>query len=159
MENLVTDYTPIAYRKAHHILRNEQDARDVAHDTMVKVMMNLEKYNVSWAFSTWVARISRNTAIDLTRKRRRLSWSEPSEPVDLALLPDELLWREQRALLVHEGLGELPPMYQEVLRMHHFEELKYREIANLLDVPIGTVMNRIHRARKKLRDQFEQRAA
>jgi len=56
-------------------------------------------------------------------------------------------------------LASLPPMYREVIEMHHFQNLKYREIAENLDIPIGTVMNRIHRARKKMRSAIELAAA
>ncbi len=159
LERLISEYTPLAYRKSYGMLRNEQDAWDVAHDTMIKVMTNLEKYDSSWAFSTWVSRIAKNTSIDLLRKRRRISWAEVPDLADGALLADENMLQTQQAEMVRELLSDLPPMYREVLQMHHYQDLKYREIADSLDLPIGTVMNRIHRARKKLRRNLEKMAA
>ena len=60
---------------------------------------------------------------------------------------------------VREALDALPPLYREVLELHHFQDLKYREIADTLDVPIGTVMNRIFRARKKMAVSIQKQAA
>ena len=60
---------------------------------------------------------------------------------------------------VRDALNALPPMYREVLELHHYQELKYREIAQTLDVPIGTVMNRIFRARKKMAATIGKQAA
>ena len=141
------------------MMRNEPDANDIAHDTMIKVMTSLHRYNPSWAFSTWVGRIARNTAIDVLRKRKKLSGKEPRDTPSEDALPDDIVLRKEQAKLVHRLLGEMPPMYREVLTMHHFQELKYKEIANSLDLPIGTVMNRIHRARNKFRAQYEKAAA
>ena len=141
------------------MLRNEQDAHDVAHETMIKVMTNLSKYDPSWSFSTWVCRIAKNTAIDLIRKRKRISWSEIPNVSDPNPFPDEIAIKQQQARIVRQVLDELPAIYRDVLRLHHFENLKYREIADTLDVPLGTVMNRIHRARRKLRARYEKEAA
>ena len=61
--------------------------------------------------------------------------------------------------IVRDALDSLPPMYREVLELHHYHDLKYREIAEALDLPIGTVMNRIHRARKKMANSIDRQAA
>jgi len=82
----------------------------------------------------------------------------PDTP-DSAPLPDELAVKSEEAAAVREALAELPPIYREVLELHHFRNMKYREIATRLDVPIGTVMNRIFRARKKMKQEYLKLAA
>ncbi|MCB9680923.1 MAG: sigma-70 family RNA polymerase sigma factor [Alphaproteobacteria bacterium] len=153
-EWLVRRWTPPVYRFSLRMLSNEQDAYDAAQDTMVKVLNNLHRYDRNRAFSTWVFGIARNTCIDEHRKRRRRGDMPSTEVVDTGPTPLQEVARHLRAERVHEALAELPPMYREVLIMYHFEHLKYAEIAEALELPMGTVMNRIFRARQKLRDLY-----
>ncbi len=143
------------YRYARRMLRNDQDARDVTQDTLVKVLRSLDRYDPRWRFSTWVIGIARNTCIDEFRKRKRISDFEAPETADPGPGPEQLAARNLRAEQLHAALDQLTPLYRDVLVLYHFEHLKYQEIADLLDIPIGTVMNRIFRARRKLRDAFE----
>jgi RNA polymerase sigma-70 factor (ECF subfamily) len=143
------------YRFALRMLKNEEDARDVAQETLVKVLRNLHRYDADRAFSTWVFGIARNACIDEHRKRRRRAWDEPKDVVDQSPGPLVEVSRAQRAERLRLALDQLSPMYQEVLVLYHFEHLKYVEISETLEVPLGTVMNRIFRARKKLRNIYE----
>jgi RNA polymerase sigma-70 factor (ECF subfamily) len=142
--------TPV-YRFCLRMLANEEDAQDAAQDTMVKVLRNLHRYRSDWRFSTWVFGIARNTCIDEHRRRKRRRTTSEVEVVDGGASPLELTEREKKAERMRSALDELPPLYREVLLLYHFEQLKYREIADLLELPLGTVMNRIFRARKRLR--------
>jgi RNA polymerase sigma-70 factor (ECF subfamily) len=153
-EWLVRQWTPPVYRFAHRMLGNDQDARDAAQETLVKVLRNLDRYDRSRSFATWVFGIARNTCIDEHRRRKRRSYDEPGEIVDLSPSALQEVSRQQRATHLHAALQQLPPMYREVLVLYHFEQLKYTEIAEALGLPIGTVMNRIFRARGKLRDLY-----
>ncbi len=152
---LVQRWTAPVYRFCHRMLGNEQDARDAAQDTLVKVLRNLDRYDPGRKFSTWVFGIARNTCIDEHRRRKRRAWDEPGEVPDQSPTPHQQTAAGQRATQIHDAIELLPPMYREVLVLYHFEHLKYREIADILEVPIGTVMNRIFRARQKLRDLYE----
>jgi RNA polymerase sigma factor (sigma-70 family) len=151
--------TALAYRTARRLVRNEADASDIAHDTMVKVLTKYHQYRPEWKFSTWVATIARNTAIDWLRKHKRLSWSEVPDVACPTDGPDKATERIQTHTMVHTALHSLPPIYREVLELHHFQDLKYREIADCLDVPLGTIMNRIFRARGKMREAITKQAA
>ena len=142
------------YRFNWRMLRNEQDARDATQDTLVKVLRKIHLFHGGRNFGTWVMGIARNTCIDLYRKKRRTAWEEPGDIVDGAPSPLQEVSRAQRADLLQDALDKLPPMYREILVLYHFEHLKYVEIAEVLDIPLGTVMNRIFRARKKLRDAY-----
>jgi RNA polymerase sigma-70 factor, ECF subfamily len=153
---LVKQYTPTVYRFTYRMLRNEQDARDVTQDTLIKVMRNLHRYDPDRKFSTWVFGIARNTAIDETRRRKRVAPAPKKEPAYEGPDAQELTSRGERARKLHSAMELLPPKYREVLVLYHFEHLKYREIAASLELPIGTVMNRIFRARKRLRVIYDE---
>ena len=146
---------PLAYRYALRMLRNEQDARDAAQDALVKVLRHLHRYNPRWRLGTWALSIVRNTCIDELRRRRRTGREEPPDVADPRPGPLEEASRRQRARRLHEALERVPPLYREVLVLYHFEHRKYQEIADILGIPIGTVMNRIFRARRKLRAAYE----
>jgi RNA polymerase sigma-70 factor, ECF subfamily len=147
--------TPV-YRFCLRMLGNEEDARDAAQETMVKVLRNLHRYKDDWRFSTWVFGIARNTCIDEHRRRKRRRTVSEVEVVDRGASPYELTERHLRAGRLRAALERLPPLYREVLLLYHFEQLKYREIAELMDLPMGTVMNRIFRARKRLHVIYEE---
>jgi RNA polymerase sigma-70 factor (ECF subfamily) len=152
---LLRQHSVPVYRFCLRMMKNEEDAQDAAQDTMVKVLRNLHRYRSDWRFSTWVFGIARNTCIDVHRRRKRRRSTSEVEVVDCGPSPFELTERERQAQKLREALDELPPLYREVLLLYHFEQLKYREIADLLDLPMGTVMNRIFRARQRLRTIYE----
>ncbi len=152
---VVERYTPMVFRYARRMLGDEQDANDAAQDSLVKVLRNLERYDERWRFTTWVLGITRNTCIDELRRRRFRSSEEAPETADPGPGPLELTARQRSAAVLQAALARLPDLYREVLLLYHFEHLKYQEIADILDIPIGTIMNRIFRARAKLREAYE----
>ena len=155
---IVSQYSPIAHRVALRYVDREE-AKDLAHDALIKMLVRLDRYDSQWSFKTWVSTITRNTCIDWLRRRRRLASYEPGPIVCEVALPDESLVDAQTRAAVRSALDGLPTMYREVLELHHYQDLKYREIAETLDVPIGTVMNRIFRARKKMAHSIQRYAA
>ncbi|MCB9665521.1 MAG: RNA polymerase sigma factor [Alphaproteobacteria bacterium] len=145
------------HRFCLRMLRDEQDAQEVSQEVLVKLLRALDRYDPQRSFSTWAYGIARNACIDHLR-RRRLRTHEPSREVaDTSPTPLQEASRAERAERLHEALAEIPPMYREILVLYHFEHLKYTEIAEVLDLPLGTVMNRIFRARGKLRTAYEGR--
>lgn len=153
---LVHRWQAPVYRYVRRMMGTDEDARDVAQDTLVKMLRKIDQYDSHYAFSTWVFGIARNTAIDELRRRKRRSWEEPGDVVDPSSSPAQEVAESERAELLDGALQRLAPLYREVLVLYHFEHLKYAEIAQTLDIPIGTVMNRIFRARHKLRDIYEE---
>ena len=147
------------YRFCYRMLRNEQDARDCTQDTLMKVMRHLDRFKPQLRFSTWVFGIARNTCIDEYRRRKRLVSLPPDRDVkDNSPSPLDETSRSGRAARLHEAMAQLPDMYREILVLYHFEHLKYSEIADVLNIPMGTVMNRIFRARKRLRKLYGEEA-
>ena len=148
---------PLAYKVALNSLTPMR--RETWHRMHWSGLVKLDTYDSQWSFKTWVSTITRNTCIDWLRRRRRLSAYEPGPVRCSQPLPDEVLADTETKETVRAALDALPPMYREVLVLHHYQDLKYREIADTLNVPIGTVMNRIFRARKKMARTIERRAA
>lgn len=153
---LVERWTAPVYRFCRRMLNHDQDAYDAAQDTLVKVLRNLHRYDPDRSFSTWVFGIARNTCIDEHRRRKRRAYDEPGDVVDGRPSPLQNAARYERAEILERALADIPPMYREVLVLYHFEHKKYTEIADVLSIPLGTVMNRIFRARKKLRSAYEE---
>lgn len=153
---LVDTYTPVVFRFAWRLMGDEQDARDATQDTLVKVLRALDRYDPRWRFVTWVLGVARNTCIDEFRRRKR--WTDldsAPEPASTAPGPAALAHERAESARVRAALATIPPLYREVLVLYHYEHLKYQEIAELLEIPIGTVMNRIFRARARLRAAWE----
>jgi RNA polymerase sigma-70 factor, ECF subfamily len=133
------------------MLANDQDAMDATQETLIKVLTSLSRFDQSRRFSTWVFGIARNTCIDEHRRRRRRAPLPDREIASQAPSSLEITERQNRADVVLHALNQLGPIYREALTLYHYEHLKYREIAEILDLPIGTVMNRIFRARQQLK--------
>lgn len=153
---LVRRWQGPVYRYVRRMTGSDEDARDIAQDALVKMLQKIDQYDPRYAFSTWMFGIARNTTIDQFRRNKNRSWEEPGEVVDPAPSPLQVVADAQEADRVNAALEHLAPLYREVLVLYHFEHLKYADIAETLDVPIGTVMNRIFRARQKLREIYEQ---
>lgn len=154
------------YPTIQRIVGSRDEALDVLQETYLKVFRNISRFQQGCSFYTWVYRIAVNQAISSRRKRRipslNLLGSSDSEsrefdPLDTDAAPTglEKLVKDERVKIVDETLRSLPPAWTAVLVMCDFDELRYDEIAAVLDVPIGTVRSRIHRAREELRKRLE----
>lgn len=164
LTEIIQGISPGIYRFALRMTRSEEEARDVTQDTFLKMMKNLDRYDPTYPFTTWVYRIARNLCIDRSRHKSRWRFNffkrqeEDDEEDPMADLPDtsatqleQLLGRELGSSL-EQALTKLKPNYREIVVLYHFEELSYQDIAQVLQIPIGTVMNRLFRARQQLRE-------
>jgi RNA polymerase sigma factor (sigma-70 family) len=154
------------YKQALHfhlnkMVRDKEVIHDLIQEIFVKAFSNLASYQQGYAFSTWLYRIATNHTIDYLRKKK-LSTLSIDEPIvtkdgstsielqDIGAQADELILSEQRNRLVHDALQSLPEKYRIVIEMRHMEEKSYQEIAEALDIPLGTVKAHIFRARELL---------
>ncbi|MDR2936691.1 MAG: sigma-70 family RNA polymerase sigma factor [Rikenellaceae bacterium] len=132
------------------------DANDLLQETFVKVYLNLHRYNREFTFSQWVTAIARNTLIDQTRKHRENFVSLDQEQPGGARMnlpsniptPEENLIQSQNIREFNIKMKQLPIKYRRILEMRYLQEYSYEEIAERLDLPIGTVKTRIHRAKE-----------
>ncbi|MFZ3201886.1 MAG: RNA polymerase sigma factor [Candidatus Acidiferrales bacterium] len=147
-ERIMEEYQGRVFRLACSILRNEAAAEDAAQEVFIKVWKALPKFQGQSSLGTWIYAISRNTC--LTRlKRERIRETLPLEEAKAAVMPspqgDPAGEREIRALV-----DRLPEKYRRVLVMFYFEERSYGQVAEALDMPMGTVKTFLHRAKKEL---------
>jgi len=150
---LVALYRPRVIRTAYGIVGSPDEAEDVAQEVFIKVWSNLAHYNAQGAFASWLYRITTNAAIDSLRKRRREVPLEPYHSVDKEPPEATVVANDSRERL-KKAVNALPPNARATLILREFEQLSYKEIAEALQIPIGTVMSRLNYARQLLRKEL-----
>ena len=160
-EQLVTQYEKSVYNLALRMVDNPEDAADMAQDAFIKAYNNLSGFRGDSKFSVWLYRIVSNVCLDFLRKQSRrpaVSLSvedDDGEDVQLdvpddSMSPQQMLERKLTREAVREGLKQLPEDYRQILLLRELQGLSYDEIAQTLDIGVGTVKSRIFRAREKL---------
>jgi RNA polymerase sigma-70 factor (ECF subfamily) len=153
-----TAITSLIRRMMHS---HPNDIEDLVQETFIKAFQAIGNFNNEYAFSTWLYKIASNHCIDFLRKKRLKTFSidQPLETKDGAVeyeiyddsaTPDVELHSRERAALIREAIDELPEKYRQVIHMRHEEDLDYQEIADKLDIPLGTVKAHLFRARAML---------
>lgn len=152
---LVERHKRMAYVVALGILGSPADALDVSEEAFVKAYRALSSFKAGESFGGWLHRIVVNTAISELRKRKRrkaISILElKGELRSASPGPEQALYSAEIKDKLELGLATLPEKKREMIILREIEELSYREIAELLEIPLGTVMSRLHEARKELR--------
>src|SRR5690606_5186596 len=164
--SLFERYHRRAYAVAYGVVKNKQDALDVVQDGFVKVHRHIDKFQGQSSFYTWLYRIIMNLSIDHVRRRRNAKGLEYDDRVgrhdheiagDGTLLPRILDSNPGKTVIRRELLGriqsaleELPEYHRAVILLREVEGLSYEEMAEVLDVPKGTIMSRLFHARKKM---------
>ena len=153
------------YFLALQLLGNPDDAMDVVQDSLMRFLTNLHRFDPRRPVRPWLYRIVRNRVIDLARRRkvrRHSSIDDRDAEGNLKLvLPDPKVDLERDArqsqlrARLFAALDELSPKQKEIIVLRDYQDLTYKEIAETLEIPIGTVMSRLHGARKKLRDVLQ----
>lgn len=151
---------PLQYH-VNKMVKESEQVEDLVQEAFIKAFKNLDSYNSSYAFSTWLYRITTNHTIDYLRKKK-LKTTSIDKPIktregEMSFeLPDEhaetdrKIIRKQRKKIITHAIENLPEKYRQVIEMRHIEELSYQEIADELDLPLGTVKAHIFRAREML---------
>jgi len=149
-------YERPVYRMCYRFLPGP-DAEDLTQEIFLRAFVNRERFDPGRAVLPWLLVIARNLCIDRTRSRRRERYGsgDVSDIQDHLPSTEESVATTEEIRLLAQGLKALPPSQRETVAMFHFEGLSYREMADVLDVPVGTVMTWLHRARVSLRNLFE----
>jgi RNA polymerase sigma-70 factor (ECF subfamily) len=166
---LVERHKASIYGLCYRLLGSPDEARDAAQETFVRAYLGMREFDDAQPFGAWALRIARNHCIDLLRRRRPTlalsaeGRSEEDGPGVAPELPDRQAMGGEQAMQEREAqrdleraIGKLPPRYREVIALFHVQHKSYAEIAEVLAVPIGTVMTWLHRARKELRAQMQE---
>ena len=164
--DLIYRYESRAYQYAYRLTSSSEEASDIVSDAFLRVFNAIHNFKGQSAFTTWLYRIITNCYLDSRKKER----SRPVVSLDSAVAtdegeferqvedtgatPDEEVEKKERERLVQRALLRIPDYQRAMLVMYHVENLSYEEIAEALDLPIGTVKSRLNRARLSLRDQL-----
>lgn len=134
-----------------------QIAEDAAQETFIRAWSHLGSFRVDSSLRNWLYRIALNTATDMLRKEKHILPNDVEELslADPRLGPEGTCLQEERTALVRAAIQSLPEASRAVLVLKEYEGLSYREIADALDIPIGTVMSRLNYARKTLKEKLE----
>jgi RNA polymerase sigma-70 factor (ECF subfamily) len=145
------------------IVHNQEILDDLVQEIFLKAFDNIHTFDTSYAFSTWIYRIATNHSIDYLRKKklRTLSIDQPVRGKDGDMqieLPDrspdnetdQELIDKQRRQIIHDAIESLPEKYARIIKMRHIDDQSYQEIADELQLPLGTVKAHIFRARELL---------
>ena len=148
---IVRRYQQKLYRYLRYLTNQPDEAEDLVQDVLIKAYRNLFGFDIKRKFSSWVYRIAHNEGLNYVKrvqKRKGVSFEDTSAPVlSDHNSPEDELAREEMRRNVHECLDELEPKYREPLILYYFEDKSYREISDVLRVPIGTVGTLISRGK------------
>ncbi|MCO5260342.1 MAG: sigma-70 family RNA polymerase sigma factor [Crocinitomicaceae bacterium] len=156
---LMNRYRDSVYFTMHKMVKNVDDAEDLTIEAFGKAFSRLDQYSPNYAFSTWLFKIASNNCIDFIRKKRihvtSMSTGFVTEEGDVIyhdakadnLNPEETIVQNQKIKLMRTLVSKLKPRYRELVEKRYFEELSYEEIAEELNLPIGTVKAQLFRAR------------
>ena len=155
---LLKRYERPLYQFIWQMLQQQQDCEDVMQETFRKALKALPDYREENHFKSWLFRIGRNEAIDIIRRRRRTIVAEASEEYlgvaeNIVSLPGprELIEEKESVQALMRAIALLPEKEKEVVAMRTQGELPFKEIAKIVGAPIGTVLARMHAAKKKLK--------
>jgi RNA polymerase sigma-70 factor (ECF subfamily) len=159
-EEIILKYQDKIYNLCRHMLGNAHDAEDTAQDVFLKAYQNLNKFKPEASLHTWLYRIAVNTCIDYRRKPFFESLFKTSKAGDEFMIdqldgspsPERLYESKQIGDAIQFALGRLSGKLRTVIVLKEIEELSYEEIAEVLDVSVGTVKSRISRAREELKE-------
>jgi RNA polymerase sigma-70 factor (ECF subfamily) len=170
-EKLMHRYRHSVYHAMFKMVNNRDDADDLTIEAFGKAFRKLPSYAPNYAFSTWLFRIAINNCIDYIRKKKlqTVSMDEPLDPLsdrnishlvrDFQPDPEMEMIREQKIAHVRRVVERIPEKYRVMIELRYYEELSYEEIAQTLELPLGTVKAQLFRAKELLYQQLTHASA
>jgi RNA polymerase sigma-70 factor (ECF subfamily) len=160
-EFLQKKYSRIVAALIRRMVKNEDDVDDLTQETFIKAFKALKTFQFGYSFSAWLYRIASNTCIDFLRKKRfktisinqPLGHSEDEQYLEIkddTYKPDLKVLHDEKIAALKQAIEDLPDNYRKIVKLRHEEELDYKEIANRLELPLGTVKAHLFRARKMM---------
>ena len=164
---LMERYRESVYFTMFKMVKNTDDADDLTIEAFGKAFNRLEQYSPSFAFSTWLFKIASNNCIDFIRKKRiKVTSMDTGFTRDNGEIiyfdaksntqnPEEAIIQSQKVKMMRNLVSKLKPRYRELVELRYFDELSYEEIAETLNLPLGTVKAQLFRARDFLANMIE----
>ena len=165
-EELVRRYQKPIASYVYRMLNDYDASLDVTQEVFIKVYKSLERYSSDYKFSTWLYRIAHNAAIDYIRRNSKKLQSLETESEEGAYqmqlesprpTPEQDRERSEWRTEIESVVKCLPEVYRELIILRHGKDLRYNEIAEITNLPLGTVKNRLFRAREMMREMFVER--
>ena len=167
---LIGRYERPVFSLVYRLVRDREKAEDLSQETFIKVLNAIDRYDPSYKFSSWIFKIAHNTALDHLRKKEPETLSLDGSPhattaaeaeassvsvASSAPSPEEYTAHRELSGVLEQAISLLRPEYKTAIVLCHMEGRAYEEIAEIMDVPLGTVKTYIHRARLELRHSLE----
>ncbi|QDP38927.1 RNA polymerase sigma factor SigW [Radiobacillus deserti] len=164
-EDVVTFYQNKVYQICFRMIGNKHEAEDLAQEAFIRAFVNIQSFDSTKKFSTWLYRIATNVSIDRIRKKKPDYYLDAevkgTEGLDMYSqlssdqpLPEEELESLEMQTYIQNEIMALPPKYRSVIALRYLDELSLLEISEILDIPVGTVKTRIHRGREALKKRL-----
>ena len=150
------------YNAVANFIGDRTEAEDVVQEAFVQAYTKLASFKRNAAFYTWLYRIAFNTAVSRKRRKRvetsvdQTRENTGGEPVDAGDTPGDRMMRDEQASQVHAALDQLSGEHRAILVLREMDELDYDTIAKILEINIGTVRSRLHRARVQMREKLNE---
>lgn len=161
---LVERYQTRLFGMVRHYTKNPVEVEDIVQDTFLKAYTRLDTFQHQSSFFTWLYRIATNTILDFLKRRGRSPVQAVEDPEatgesaeQSVQRPDARLERDEIARITHEVMNDMPEIFRTVLVLREFEGQAYQDIADILDISIGTVESRLFRARARFKQKLIQR--
>lgn len=153
----------------YRMVRDREQAEDLAQETFVRVFNNIDRYDPAYKFSSWIFKIATNLTIDWIRRKELPTvsidgsrYATSSDDIEASTItvesddenPEELLEARELGAEIEVAIGRLRPEYRQAIVLRHIEDRPYEEIAQIMSLPLGTVKTYIHRGRKELQEML-----
>jgi RNA polymerase sigma-70 factor (ECF subfamily) len=170
VRELVSRYERPVFSLIYRLIRDREKAEDLAQETFIKVLNALDRYDPSYKFSSWIFKIAHNTSLDLLRRKEPETLSLQGSPhavteaeIEASTItpesrgenPEQYTANRETGAIIEAALAKLRPEYRTAIVLCHVEGRPYEEIAEIMDVPLGTVKTFIHRGRNELKRELE----
>ena len=167
---LLGRYQRPVFSLIYRMLRDREQAEDLAQETFVRVFNHIDRYDPKYKFSSWIFKIATNLTIDHIRKKEVATvsidgsrYAVTSDEIEASTItvasddenPEELLEAKELGESIEEAIGGLRAEYRTAILLRHVEGREYQEIADIMGLPLGTVKTFIHRARNELRGKLQ----
>jgi RNA polymerase sigma-70 factor, ECF subfamily len=166
---LLGRYQRPVFSLVYRMVRDREQAEDLAQETFVRVFNNLERYDPAYKFSSWIFKIATNLTIDWMRRKEVPTvsidgsrYATSSDEIEASTItveskdenPEERLESKELGAEIEQAIGKLRPEYRQAIILRHIEDKPYEEIAQIMALPLGTVKTYIHRGRGELKEML-----
>lgn len=152
--HIINKYKNQLYATVLRMTRNPQDAQDFVQDAFIKVYRNLDKYKADGPFASWLYRVAINHCMDAFRKKQysTVQVEIDEEKVVNPNHPEIIFLKNEKSRQLERLVATLPNDERLIILLRYVNEVTYEEISEIMDIPISTVRNKLHRAKKKMRE-------